>query len=228
MFENPADALDGLIAAHAALSPSRRCIWAAYEALERCFAAGGRLYICGNGGSAADALHIVGELAKSFDVERPVDADFAARLRESFPGDAALLLSGLQGALPAHALVENSALSSAFANDVRADMAFAQQVYGYGRPGDALLGISTSGRAKNVANAAKVAKAKGMAVIGLTGGSGGELASLCDAPVVVPETETYKIQELHLPVYHALCHMLELRFFGSRAPSSNHAPDSRF
>jgi D-sedoheptulose 7-phosphate isomerase len=213
MFEKPEDALDGLIAAHAPLSAVRRGIWAVYEILERCFASGGRLYICGNGGSAADALHIVGELVKSFDLERPVGGAFADGLRERFPGDAERLLGGLQGALPAYALVENSALSSAYANDVRADMAFAQQVYAYGAPGDALLGISTSGGAKNVINAAKVAKAKGMAAVALTGRTGGELAAICDASVIAPEAETYRVQELHLPIYHALCHMLELRFF---------------
>jgi D-sedoheptulose 7-phosphate isomerase len=213
MFEKPKDVLNALIAEHASLSAARHSIGAVYELLEICFASGGRLYICGNGGSAADALHIVGELAKSFDLERPVGGAFADRLRNLFPGDAERLLGGLQGALPAYALVENSALSSAYANDVRADMAFAQQVYAYGARGDALLGISTSGGAKNVINAAKVAKAKGMVAVALTGLTGGELAMVCDASVIVPEDETYRIQELHLPIYHALCHMLELRFF---------------
>ncbi|GHV17661.1 phosphoheptose isomerase [Clostridia bacterium] len=168
-----------------------------------------RLYICGNGGSATDALHIVGELAKSFVLKRPIDASFAESTDDSE------LLKNLQGGLPAFALVENSALASAFSNDVNPEYVFAQQVYVYARKGDCVLGISTSGNSKNVFNALKAAKARGAVTLALTGGIGGKMKTLCECCVCVPETETYKIQELHLPVYHALCLMLEQRLFGN-------------
>jgi D-sedoheptulose 7-phosphate isomerase len=211
----PLEILDELISRYAALSGIKSDIQAAYEVLEKCFAHGGRLYICGNGGSASDALHIVGELMKSFVMKRPLEAGFEKNLKSACPDRAAELLSGLQGALPAYALVENSALSTAFANDVVPDMIYAQQVYGYAAPGDAVLGISTSGNAKNVINALMVARTKDAAVVGLSGGTGGLMRKFCDVLIAVPERETYKIQEYHLPIYHTLCMMLEARFFGS-------------
>ncbi len=210
----PEDILAGLLERYPALDGNRGDILAAYGVLEKCFSGGGRVYLCGNGGSAADALHIVGELMKSFVMKRHVGGPFAERLRAMYPGEAEYMLSHLEGALPAFALVENSSLNYAFCNDVSPDMVFAQQVYGYARPGDVLIGISTSGNAVNVLNAVRAAKAIGAEVIGLTGGTGGGLAKLCDCAIVVPETETYKVQELHLPVYHALCMMIERRFFG--------------
>lgn len=179
----------------------------AYGILVGSFAKGGRTYICGNGGSASDALHIVGELVKSFVVKRELDKDFTDKMRPEF-------CAKLQGALPAFALVENSALSTAYANDVDPDYVFAQQVYAYAREGDCVVGISTSGNSKNVLLALEAAKGRGAAAIGLTGRDGGKLKELCDACIIVPETETYKIQELHLPVYHALCMMLEEHFWG--------------
>jgi D-sedoheptulose 7-phosphate isomerase len=209
------ETLDELISRLPALACVRGDIADAYAALEGCFESGGRLFICGNGGSAADALHITGELMKSFCASRPPDGPFARKLREIFPEQAEVLLSGLQGALPTYALVENSALSSAFANDVRPDMVFAQQVYGYAGRGDALLGISTSGESRNVVNALMVARAKGMRTIGLTGARRGAIDSVCDVTIAAPGTETYKIQEYHLPIYHTLCLMLERRFFGA-------------
>jgi D-sedoheptulose 7-phosphate isomerase len=213
---NPEFCLNELIERYPMLDGIRQDIWEAYLLLEKSFANGGKLYVCGNGGSAADALHIVGELMKAFVLNRPVDDAFAKRAFQLFPDCASHMIDGLQGALPAYALVENSALSLAYANDVRADMIFAQQVYGYARPGDVLLGISTSGNAKNVVNAVKVAQVIGVKTIVLTGGTGGTLKPLCDIPLVMPASKTYIIQEYHLPVYHALCLMLEQRFFGDR------------
>jgi D-sedoheptulose 7-phosphate isomerase len=187
----------------------------AYELLERSYRGGGKLLVCGNGGSAADSEHIVGELMKGFVSRRPVPAEFRQKLGEFSPQEADYLADHLQGALPAIALVSHTALSSAYANDVAADMIYAQQVYGYGRPGDALLGISTSGNATNVANALRVARALGMSTIGLTGRDGGAMVSLCDVAICAPGQTTAEIQERHLPIYHALCMMLEEAFFSA-------------
>jgi D-sedoheptulose 7-phosphate isomerase len=146
-----------------------------------------------------------------------VDDDFALQLRNCFPSEANGLISGLQGALPVYPLVENSALSTAYINDVSAEFVFAQQVYGYARKGDAVLGISTSGNAKNIVHALMAAKGRGAVTLGLTGAGGGKLKDLCDVCVRVPETETYKVQELHLPVYHAVCLALEEHFWRENA-----------
>lgn len=185
----------------------------AYELLEACYEQGGKLLIAGNGGSCADAEHIVGELMKGFVKRREVSDSFAECLRNADEVRGAELAKKLQGGLPAIALTGHAGLSTAYLNDVDGDLIFAQQTYGYGRPGDVLIGISTSGNAKNVMYAMTVAKALGMKTIGLTGKDGGALKREADVSVVVPETETFKIQELHLPVYHALCLMLEERFF---------------
>lgn len=193
------------------LLANREQIEACFEALCDCFSKGGRLYICGNGGSAADAMHIVGELMKSFMIKRPFDAQTRSKCEALYPGDD---FSALEGGLPALALIGNGAFSSAFANDARADMVFAQQVYCYGRADDILLCISTSGNARNVINAAKVANAMGLTTLALTGGTGGELKQICSLSIIVAQSETFQIQELHLPVYHALCGALEARFFG--------------
>jgi D-sedoheptulose 7-phosphate isomerase len=173
--------------------------------------------ICGNGGSAADSEHIVGELMKGFKLKRPIPQTARAALARLFPEKGADLADHLQGALPAISLTGHPALSSAFANDVRADMVYAQQVYGYGRPGDMLIALSTSGNSTNILNAAKIAKAFGMAVLGMTGQGGGKLSELSDVCIRVPAEETYRVQELKLPVYHALCAMLEEEFFGEAA-----------
>lgn len=170
---------------------------------------GHRLYVCGNGGSAADALHIVGELAKSFALKRSLDRTFAEHVTD------AELLSNLQGALPAFSLVENVALSTAFANDCDPEYIFAQQVYAYAREGDCVFAISTSGNSKNIIHSINAAKGRGAATIGLTGASGGRLKALCDCCIRVPETETYRIQELHVPVYHAICLAIEEYFWGN-------------
>lgn len=174
----------------------------AFTMLKQVYSRGGKTLICGNGGSAADAEHIVGELMKGFLLPRKANNPALAHIE------------GLQGALPAIALTGHTALSTAFANDVNPNLVFAQQVYGYGRPGDALICISTSGNAENVIMAAKTAKALGVNVIGMTGATGGKLAEYCDVLLNVPETKTADVQELHLPLYHCLCAMLEEEFFG--------------
>ena len=206
--------LDELIKRYPILERVREDIDVVYGILERCYENGGKLLIAGNGGgSCADCDHIVGELMKGFVKRRPVTEEMKEALEKADPVRGKELSEKLQGGLPAIALVDHAALSTAFANDVDGMLSYAQQVNGYGKPGDVFLGISTSGNAENVMYAAVTAKAKGMKVVGLTGKDGGKLAGIADAAVIVPEMETYKIQELHLPVYHALCLMLEHRFY---------------
>jgi D-sedoheptulose 7-phosphate isomerase len=184
------------------------------ELLIDCFKNGGKLLICGNGGSAADCEHIVGELMKGFVLRRELSAELQSKMKEIFPADSEYLINNLQQGLPAISLVSHTALMTAFANDNTAELCFAQQVLGYGKQGDILLAISTSGNSKNVLYAAKTAKVLGIKVIALTGKTGGKLKDVCDVLVNVHETETYKIQELHLPYYHALCLSVEDYFFG--------------
>ena len=209
----PMKYLEELVERYPALDAVKDDVRKAYELLEACYEQGGKLLIAGNGGSCADAEHIVGELMKGFVKRREVSDSFAECLRSADEVRGAELAKKLQGGLPAIALTSHAGLSTAYLNDVDGDLIFAQQTYGYGRPGDVLIGISTSGNAKNVMYAMTVAKALGMKTIGLTGKDGGALKREADVSVVVPETETFKIQELHLPVYHALCLMLEERFF---------------
>lgn len=180
----------------------------ALDLLLTCYRNGGQVLVCGNGGSAADAEHIVGELLKKFKRHRDIDASVAAKLPPE-------LAAKLEGALPAVSLVSMCGILTAFANDVAWETAFAQQVYGLGRAGDVLIALSTSGNSANCVNAALVARAKGLKVIALTGAGGGRLGAVADAAVAVPETETYKVQELHLPVYHALCASVEEALFGT-------------
>lgn len=187
---------------------------AARKILLDAFKAGRKLMVCGNGGSAADSEHTVGELMKSFRFKRPVDAGFKAAYREANGCDAP---SWLEGALPAISLVSQTALSTAFGNDEAAVGVFAQQMLGYGEPGDVLLAISTSGNSANVVEAAKVARAKGVKVIGLTGSKESELSALADVCVRVPRDEVFQVQELHLPVYHILCAAVEADVFGEAA-----------
>ena len=182
-----------------------------YE-MKKSFEQGGKLLICGNGGSSADAQHIVGELMKEFRLHRQVPETFAQECRRLYPGEG--LEARVQGALPAIAIGGNQALASAYANDADPEMAYAQEVFGYGRRGDVLLGLSTSGNSRNVVNAMKVAKAAGLCCIGLGGRGGGRLRELCDVYVALPEQETYLVQELTLPVYHAWCRMLKCAFWG--------------
>lgn len=202
--------LELLISRYPILANCKKDIFSSFLHLRTTLKNGGSLYILGNGGSASDALHMVGELMKSFTKPRNLDKKFLdAYSRDNCDID----LTKLQGALPAYALVENSSLSTAFGNDVDWDYAFAQQIYGYVTKEDIVLGISTSGNSRNVINALKVAKLKGAITLGLTGRDGGEMKSICESTIIVPEKETYKIQELHLPIYHCLCIMLEEEFW---------------
>lgn len=205
-----------LMARYPVLETCKDDIIEAYLIMEECYAHGGKLLIAGNGGSAADSEHIAGELMKRFKTPRPVSAEFAKKLKEVDRERGAMLAQNLECGLMAIPLVAHEALSTAYINDVDGLGVFAQQLFGYGREGDVFLGISTSGNSRNVMNATVVARASGIKVIGLTGAKGGELAQVADVAVKVPEIETYMIQELHLPVYHCWCLMLENRFFGNR------------
>ena len=196
------------------LSSCRDDILAAYNILEEVFLNDHKLMVAGNGGSAADSEHIAGELMKKFKISRPVPKSFAMKLKEIDYELGENLSKNLERSLMTIPLVAHEALSTAYINDVDGLGVFAQQLYGFGREGDAFLGISTSGNSKNILNATVVARALNIKVIGLTGSNGGELAKVADVVIKVPESETFMIQELHLPVYHCLCLMLEDRFFG--------------
>jgi D-sedoheptulose 7-phosphate isomerase len=207
------DYLQQLTDRYPSLSEMRDNIYKTYELLVKTFQSGGKLLAAGNGGSAADCEHMVGELMKNFVKKRKLPDDYVSQLEKINAEIAEYLVPRLQPGLPAIALTGHNSLSSASINDIDGFITFAQQVYGYGKRGDLFLGISTSGNAKNVIYAAVAAKAKDMAVVTLTGGSGGILSKMADISIIVPETETYKIQELHLPVYHTLCLMVEEHFF---------------
>ena len=206
--------VDLLIERHPLLAQCRQSIIEAYLIMEECYENGGKLMVAGNGGSAADSEHIAGELMKRFKIPRPVNQQLAKRLEEVDPVREPKLSKNLEQSLMAIPLVAHEALTTAYINDVDGYGVFAQQLLGFGRAGDVFLGISTSGNSENILNATIVAKAMDIKVIGLTGAKGGELAQIADVSVRVPETETYMIQELHLPVYHCWCLMLEDRFFG--------------
>ena len=206
--------LDLLVERYPKLMVCKEDIEKTYLVLEECYENDHKLLIAGNGGSAADSEHIAGELMKRFKTVRPVPTEFAEKLKKVDSVRGEDLAKNLERGLMAIPLVAHEALTTAYINDVDGLGVFAQQLYGFGRPGDVFLGISTSGNSKNVMSATVVARALGMNVIGLTGEQGGELAQVADVSIRVPETETYMIQELHLPVYHCLCLMLEERFFG--------------
>lgn len=206
--------LEILVNRYPELSAVKKEISEAYQILKNCYAHSGKLLVAGNGGSAADAEHIVGELMKGFKLPRKPDADFAKKLVAENQEIGSVLAENLQGALPAIALDGHPALSTAYMNDCEPLLCFAQQVNGYGKNGDVFWGISTSGNSKNVLYAATTAHAKGMKVIGLTGAQNSKLEQMSDICIKVPQTETYMVQELHLPVYHCLCLMLEEKFFG--------------
>ena len=184
----------------------------AFEAIKLTYEQGGSLYCAGNGGSSSDCEHIVGELLKSFKKRRAVDEKTANNL-SSYGEDGAYILSKLEGSLPATSLISQTGILTAFANDKSWDTAIAQQLYGLGKQGDCLVVLSTSGNSKNCVYAVLVARAKGIKTIAFTGVAGGKLKDICDVAICVPEMETYKVQELHLPVYHCLCAMLEEEFF---------------
>lgn len=186
----------------------------AYLILQSAYENDSKLLIAGNGGSAADSEHIAGELMKRFKLPRPIPTELAKKIKEIDPIRGEHLARSLERGLMAIPLVAHEALSTAYINDVDGQGVFAQQLYGFGRPGDVFLGISTSGNSVNIMNATIVARALGMKVIGFTGEKGGELAKVADVAVRVPENETYMIQELHLPIYHCWCLMLEEYFFG--------------
>lgn len=186
----------------------------AAERLIRCYQNGNKVLICGNGGSSSDSDHIAGEMLKGFEEKRPLDDSLRNSLISVSGNRGPYLAEKLQASLPAISLSSHTGLLTAVANDTDATLIYAQQVIGYGKPGDVLLGISTSGNAQSVLDAAITARAKGMTVIGLTGETGGKLKSFCDILINVPEKRTSFVQELHLPVYHTLCRMIEYHFFG--------------
>jgi D-sedoheptulose 7-phosphate isomerase len=202
--------LIALLQRHPELAAVEPAITQAYETLRQSFRSGGKILLCGNGGSAADADHWAGELLKGFCHDRPLSKKARGSLRPA-------IASKLQGALPAIPLTSFPAASTAFGNDVDPILAYAQLTSALGRRGDVLVGLSTSGNAQNVCAAAEVARAKGMKVIALTGASGGKLKGLSDVCICAPSAETYRAQEYHLPIYHCLSLMLEEKFFGGGA-----------
>lgn len=187
-------------------------VWEAYEIMLECCQNGGKVLVCGNGGSASDSEHIVGELMKGFKLKRELSdkemVDFA-KLE-----DGEMLAQKLQKGIPAISLNSHTALMTAIGNDVEYDMIFAQQVYGYGVEGDILIGMTTSGNSTNILNAARTAYAKGMKVIGITGQKESKLSACSTICLQMPATETYRVQEYTLPVYHAICAMIEEKMFG--------------
>lgn len=203
--------LKELLERYPRLSPCREAMEQTFREWVSCFDRKGKLMICGNGGSEADSQHIVGELMKEFYQKRRLDGAFAKRLEEMFPNEG--LGQKLQAPLTAMSLGCNQVLTSAYSNDVASEMIFAQEVLGYGTRKDVLLALSTSGNSVNVINAVKVAKAMDICSIGICGMKGGRLIGLCDICIVIPERETYLIQELTLPVYHALCRMIEAHYW---------------
>jgi phosphoheptose isomerase len=212
--------VDTLIARYPALEGCGTDIRAAITALCACYRAGGKLIVCGNGGSASDAEHIVGELMKGFLLPRHLDEAMLDQLHAACdakdPRAVDYFMQNLQGALPAISLPSQLAISTAFSNDQAPDLTFAQQVLGLGKEGDVLLGITTSGNSKNVIYAFEIAKALGLTTIALTGTPGGRVAAddLADIVIKAPAKETFVIQEFHLPIYHALCIAAEEEFFG--------------
>lgn len=206
--------IDLLVKRYPVLNKVKEKIIDAYFIMEECYEKDGKLLVAGNGGSAADAEHIAGELMKRFKIPRPVSDEFAKKMILVDSKRGAALAKNLEKSLMAIPLVAHEALTTAYINDVDGLGVFAQQLMGFGRKGDVFLGISTSGNSENIMNATVVARASGIKIIGLTGATGGELAKISDVAIQVPENETYMVQELHLPIYHCLCLMLEDRFFG--------------
>ena len=202
-----------LIERYPALVGCRDDVENAVDAVEKVYRAGGKLLLCGNGGSCADCEHISGELMKGFLKKRPLCEQKKRAMRENYPEIDESVLDKLQDALPAIPLTSLSALNSAFCNDVDPDLIYAQGVLALGKKGDALIAMSTSGNSKNVVRAAQVARALGLCVVALTGKSGGRLKEISNFCICAPETETYKVQELHLPIYHYICAEIENRFF---------------
>lgn len=215
--ESTLKCVEDLIARYPQMAECRSDLQAAVEAICGSYRGGHKLIVCGNGGSASDSEHIVGELMKGFLLKREIKGELAEKIRANCGEDAQYLIDNLQGALPALSMVNQVALNTAFANDQAPDLSFAQQLLGMGDEGDVLVAISTSGNSTNVIYALEMAKVKGVTSIGLLGHSGGKIKarSLADINICVPEDETFKIQELHLPVYHMLCIAVENEFFGA-------------
>ena len=207
------DFIKELVERYPALSVCKADIESAAKTIIGSYEAGGKLLVAGNGGSAADSDHITGELLKSFIKKRKPEKEFLESLSEIDQETGKYLEDKLQGSLPAIALSNNSALMTASLNDVDGNVMFAQQVMGLGKKGDVFLGITTSGNSKDIIYALVVAKAKGLKTIALTGKDGGKAKTIADISIVVPQEETFKIQELHLPVYHALCLTVEEHFW---------------
>jgi len=205
--------LNELISHIPALEPCKKDIREACLAIINSYSNEGKVLICGNGGSASDADHIVGEIMKSFEKKRPIDKKLEDDLRSVSRERGPYIADRLQGSLPAISLNAHSALYSAISNDIDASLVFAQQVAGYGRQNDVLIAISTSGNSRNIIDAAITAKAKGLTVIGLTGQTGGQMKQYCDIVISVPSSSTAGVQEFHLPVYHTICRIVENRFF---------------
>ena len=205
--------LNELLKRHPSLAENKDDITKATDAIISCYENGGKVLLCGNGGSCADCEHIVGELMKGFLKLRPISEDKKAEMKANSPIVDDEILSKLQCGLPAISLPSMTALNSAFCNDVDPELIYAQPLMSLGNKGDILIAISTSGNSKNVFGAVKVAKALGVTVIGLTGKTGGKLREHSDICICAPETETFKIQELHLPIYHYICAEVEAHFF---------------
>ena len=205
--------INDLIERYPALAGCKNDIRKAVDAIEETYVRGGKLLLCGNGGSCADCEHISGELMKGFLKKRPLNESKKLEMKRNFCGIDDAMLDKLQGALPAISLGSATALNSAFSNDVDPELVYAQALLGLGCPNDILIAISTSGNSKNALAAAKLAKALKITVISLTGMGGGKLKEVSDVCVAVAESETYKVQELHLPVYHWLCAKVEEHFF---------------
>lgn len=212
MKESTKMILDELTLKYPQLQSCKNDIQRAYVMLKSCFEKGGSIFVCGNGGSSSDCEHIVGELLKSFKKHRPICQTINEKLL-AFGEDGEYLSHKLEGALPAYSLVSQTGIITAFANDKAWDVTYAQELYGLGKSGDCLISLSTSGNSKNCVYATIVAKTKNINTLSLTGIGGGKLKDYSDVTISVPETETYKVQELHLPVYHCLCAMLEEEFF---------------
>ncbi len=207
--------LQEMLSRYDLLKPLEEKVIQAVEIIIDGYKNGGKVLVCGNGGSASDADHIVGELMKSFEGSRPLDVKLQQTIKQYSHERGEKLAEMLQQGLPAVSLTTHNALITAISNDISGDVIFAQQVVGLGQEGDILIGLSTSGNAVNVVDAMIVAKAKKMKIIGFTGETGGKMKDFCDVLINVPEKRTAYVQELHLPVYHTICMMVEMELFGS-------------
>lgn len=206
--------LTDLLNRYSELQPLKEQVAAAAELIIETYKNGGKVLVCGNGGSCSDADHIVGELMKSFEGRRPLAKELQEELISLSPETGKMLAEKLQQGLPAISLTVHQSLITAIANDISGEVIYAQQVVGWGNKGDVLIGLSTSGNSQNVIDAMIVARAKGLKTIGMTGETGGKMREWSDVLINVPQRRTAYVQELHLPVYHTLCMMVEIEFFG--------------